>query len=123
VFMIGLLGSIGLPGTSGFVGELLVLVASFEKSGWMAFMMGGGIVLSAAYALWLYKRVMLGKIIDKSLEKLSDLILIEKLYLFPIIASIIFLGIYPKPIFVLSETAIEKIIAPFYTKLKLEGQL
>lgn len=123
VFMIGLLGSIGLPGTSGFVGELLVLVASFEKSGWMALMMGGGIVLSAAYALWLYKRVMLGKIIDKSLEKLNDLILIEKLYLFPIIASIIFLGIYPKPIFVLSETAIEKIIAPFYTKLKLEGQL
>ncbi|AIL13055.1 NADH-quinone oxidoreductase chain 13 [Candidatus Paracaedimonas acanthamoebae] len=123
MFMICILGSIGLPGTSGFVGELLVLVASFEKSGWMSLFIGSGIVLSATYALWLYKRIMLGKLTYKSLEKLNDLILIEKLYLFPIVASIIFLGIYPKPIFTLTETAIERVIAPFYAKLKLEGQL
>jgi NADH-quinone oxidoreductase subunit M len=123
IFMICILASIGLPGTSGFIGELLVLVASFERSGWMTFIMGLGMVLSTAYALWLYKRIMLGKLIDKSLEKLKDLILIEKLYLFPIAAVILFLGIYPKPIFNLSEAAIEKIMAPFYVKLKQEGQL
>lgn len=123
MLMVCILGSIGLPGTSGFVGELLVLVASFEKNGWITLIMGVGIVLSAAYALWLYKRVMLGKLTDRNLEKLSDLIFIEKLYLFPIVVSIIFLGLYPQPLFILSETAIEKVIAPFYPKLKPEGQL
>lgn len=123
MFMMCILASIGLPGTSGFVGELLVLVASFEKGGWMTLIIGFGIVFSAAYALWLYKRIMLGKLTDKSLEKLNDLTFIERLYLFPIVAVILLLGIYPKPIFTLSETAIERIIAPFYTQLKPEGQL
>ncbi|MBN9343346.1 MAG: NADH-quinone oxidoreductase subunit M [Caedibacter sp. 38-128] len=123
MFLICVLASIGLPGTSGFVGELLVLVASFEKGGWMTLIMGSGIVLSAAYGLWLYKRIMLGKLTDKSLEKLNDIIFIEKLYLLPIVAVILLLGIYPKPIFMLSETAIERVIAPFYTELKPEGQL
>ncbi|OJX13973.1 MAG: NADH-quinone oxidoreductase subunit M [Caedibacter sp. 37-49] len=123
IFMIYILASIGLPGTSGFVGELLVLLASFEKKGWMTFMIGLGIILSAAYALWFYKRVMLGRVMNKNLEKLKDITLVEKLYLFPIGVVIIFLGIYPKPLFTVSKTAIEKIISPFYPTLKTEGQL
>lgn len=123
IFMMCALGALGLPGTSGFVGELLVLVASFEKAGWMAALMGIGIVLSAAYVLWLYKRIMLGKLIDKSLEKLDDLNFIEKIYLVPIVIVLVFLGIYPKPIFTVTEASIERIITPFHPELKLEGQL
>ena len=123
IFMMCALGALGLPGTSGFVGELLVLVASFEKAGWMAALMGIGIVLSAAYVLWLYKRIMLGKLIDKSLEKLDDLNFIEKIYLVPIVIVLVFLGIYPKPNFTVTEASIERIITPFHPELKLEGQL
>lgn len=123
IFMIYVLASIGLPGTSGFVGELLIIVSSFEKSGWMSLGMGLGMILSAAYGLWLYKRIALGKIMNKALEKLKDLNFIEKLYLFPIVIVILILGIYPQPIFKLSETALEKIIAPFYSKLKSEEQV
>lgn len=108
LFMIFILGATGLPGTSGFVGEILVMVAAFKVHGWMAFVLGSGMILSAAYALWLYRRVMLGKAEKLEVAKLKDLTLVEKLTLGPLALLVLLSGIYPAPILRVSEATVEK---------------
>ena len=97
VFMIFTLGSVGLPGTSGFVGELLVLVGAYQANTWVAVLATFGVVLGAAYMLWLYRRVILGKLEREDLKKILDLNGRESLIFLPLIVLVLWMGIYPQP--------------------------
>ena len=98
LFMIFILASIGLPGTSGFVGEFLILIGAFKKSFLVATIASLGIVLGAAYMLWLYKRVVFGQVINKDLLKMLDLNKSEILILTSLTIPILFFGFYPEPL-------------------------
>ena len=95
VFMLFTLGNVGLPGTSGFVGEFLTLAGVFQVSTWVAFFAATGVILSACYALWLYRRVVLGELIKESLKTIQDMGRREKLIFAPLVAAMIVLGVYP----------------------------
>ena len=98
IFMFFTMANIGLPGTSGFVGELLTLIGVFQVSTWTAFGATIGVVLSAAYGLWLYRRVVFGDLIRESLKQLKDLNILEKLVFFPLVGLTLVLGLAPSPI-------------------------
>jgi len=95
-FMVFLLASVGLPGTSGFVGEVLILIAAYQVSGYLAFFAGLGMILGAAYMLWLYKRVIFGVVTNSEVLKLKDLEYRE-IFIFLSLAIVVFwIGIYPE---------------------------
>ena len=98
IFMILTLANVGLPGTSGFIGEFLSLIGVFQVSPIYAIFAAVGVVLSACYALLLYKRVVLGELIKENLKRINDLTLREKFCLYPLVLLVILFGIYPKPI-------------------------
>lgn len=112
-FMIFTLASVGLPGTSGFVGELLVLMAAFQVNGTMALFLGSGMILGAAYALWLYRRVVFGEMTKPALSKIFDLTKTEKCVFAPIALAVLFFGINPGPILTISDKAVTKLVAPY----------
>jgi len=95
VFMIFMLGSVGLPGTSGFVGEFLVIVGAFQYSSIVVIGAASGIVLSAVYMLYLYKRIIFGVIKNEKLSDILDLNLREKTILIPLAIAVILIGILP----------------------------
>ena len=95
VFMIFMLGSVGLPGTSGFVGEFLVIVGAFQYSSIVVIGAASGIVLSAVYMLYLYKRVIFGVIENEKLSEILDLNLREKTILIPLAIAVVIIGILP----------------------------
>ena len=95
IFMLFTMGNIGLPGTSGFVGEFLTLAGVFQVNTWVALIATTGVILSAAYALWLYRRVVFGDLIKESLKTISDLSLRERAIFAPLIAATLILGVYP----------------------------
>ena len=95
IFMLFTMANVGLPGTSGFIGEFLTLVGIFQVNTWVALVATSGVILSAAYALWLYRRVMMGDLIKVSLRAITDLTRQEKLIFAPLIIMTILLGIYP----------------------------
>ena len=96
VFMVFMLASVGLPGTSGFVGEFLVLVGAFQASTWVAFLATTGIVLGAAYMLWLYRRVVFGELVKAELKSISDCNRREMLFFVPLAAAVLVMGIWPE---------------------------
>ena len=95
VFMLFTMGNVGLPGTSGFVGEFLTLAGVFQVSTWVAFFAATGVILSAGYALWLYRRVVFGDLIKGSLKTIRDMDRREKLLFAPLVAATLILGVYP----------------------------
>ncbi len=95
VFMIFMLGSVGLPGTSGFIGEFLVIVGAFKYSSIVVIGSATGIVLSAVYMLYLYKRIIFGEMSNEKLREILDLNNREKIILIPLAIAIIFIGIFP----------------------------
>jgi NADH-quinone oxidoreductase subunit M len=95
VFMVFMLASVGLPGTSGFVGEILVLIGAFQVNTWVALFTASGMVLGAAYMLWLYRRVIFGQLVKDHLQAILDLSLREKLVFAPLILLVLWMGIYP----------------------------
>ncbi len=95
IFMLFTMGNVGLPGTSGFVGEFLTMAGAFQANTWVAFFAATGVILSAAYALWLYRRVVFGDLIKESLRQISDMDRREKLLFAPLIVFTIVLGLYP----------------------------
>jgi NADH-quinone oxidoreductase subunit M len=97
-FMIFALANIGLPGTSGFVGEFLTLIAAFSINTWLAAGAALGVILSAAYMLWLVWRLVFGAMEKESLKSIADLSRRETLVLVPLIVLILFFGVYPAPI-------------------------
>ena len=98
VFMVLTLANVGLPGTSGFIGEFLSLVGVFQIEPLYAIFGAVGVILSACYGLLLYKKVILGELIKENLKRINDLSLREKFCLYPLVLLIIIFGIYPKPI-------------------------
>ena len=113
IFMILTLANVGLPGTSGFIGEFLSLIGVFQVSPTYAVIGAVGVVLSACYGLLLYKRIILGELIKENLKRINDLTMIEKFCLYPLVLLIIIFGIYPKPIIATYDVT----IADFMQKL------
>jgi len=118
IFMVFTMANVGLPGTSGFVGEFLTLVGAFKANTTVALLATTGVILSAAYALWLYRRVVFGELEKKSLMDIEDLNSREIFILVPLVAATIFFGIYPKPIFDMSGSSVQATIDQMEGKLK-----
>ena len=95
LFMLFTMANVGLPGTSGFVGEFLTLVAVFQVNTWVAAVATTGVIFSAAYALWLYRRVVMGDLIKESLKAITDMNAREKWIFAPLVVMTLLLGVYP----------------------------
>ena len=109
-FMVFTMANVGLPGTSGFIGEFLTLVGIFKVNTWVALFATTGVVLSAAYALWLYRKVIFGALTKESLKGLLDLSTREKAILYPLVALVIFYGVYPAPVFDATAASVEALV-------------
>ncbi len=118
VFMVFMLASVGLPGTSGFVGEFLVIVGAFQVNTWVALLTASGMVLGAAYMLWLYRKTIFGALTKPDLKALGDLELREKLVFAPLVALAIFFGVYPKPLLDIMAPSVENLIESYELALK-----
>jgi len=111
IFMIVTFSSIGLPGTNGFVGEFLVLIGAFESNlRWYAIIASSGVILSAVYMLWMFQRVMFGKLDNPKNQKLLDLDAREIAIMAPLVFMIFFMGLYPTPFTRTMAPALDKII-------------
>ena len=110
VFMVFTLGAIGLPGTTGFIGEFLVLIGTFKKNFLVATIASLGVILGAAYMLWLYKRIIFGEIDNENLRTMIDLKKFEILILFTLVLPIIFFGFYPEPLMNSIEASVENVL-------------
>jgi NADH-quinone oxidoreductase subunit M len=116
-FLIFTLANVGLPGTTGFVGEFLVLVGVFQVNTWVAFLATTGIILSAGYALWLYRRVIFGVLDKADLKSVKDMNAREVATLAPLLAAIIFFGVYPQPILDVMHVSVENLISQHHAAL------
>jgi NADH-quinone oxidoreductase subunit M len=110
VFMVFTMANVGLPGTSGFVGEFMTLLGTFKVSIPTAFFATFGVILSACYALWLYRKVVFGALVKPSLMSIKDLTLRECLTLFPLVALTILFGVYPKPVLDMSAASVQQLV-------------
>ena len=119
VFAVFMLGAVGLPGTSGFVGEILVLLGAFQKNFLVAILASIGVILGAAYMLWLYKRVIFGKLEKKELSELKDLNFSESSILFLLAGLTLLLGFYPNLILDTIHVSVDKLINDYQMNLIL----
>ena len=110
VFMVFTLGALGLPGTSGFIGEFLVLMGAFKKNILVATIASLGVILGAAYMLWLYKRIIFGKLINEDVKKMVDLKRFEIVTLWLLVLPVIFFGFYPEPLINSIEVSVANMI-------------
>jgi len=122
-FMILTMANVGLPGTSGFVGEFLTLIGVFQVNTWVAAFAATGVILSAAYALWLYRRVVFGALEKESLKAMLDLSRREKVILYPLVALIILFGVYPAPIFDVTAASVDALINNYTASLQAARDL
>jgi NADH-quinone oxidoreductase subunit M len=109
-FLVFTLANVGLPGTSGFVGEFLTMLGAFLHNSWIAIFAATGVILSAAYALFLYRRIVYGALVKPSLQTIQDLSAREMALLAPLVVITIALGVYPKPVFDVTTPAVAKLI-------------
>ena len=118
------MANIALPGTSGFIGEFLTIIATFKVSMLAAILAASGVILSAVYGLFLYKNIVFGQITNEAIEVLEDLNNREKLVLIPLAFFVIFFGLYPSPVISLisssSENLVEILNLYFNDKLSME---
>ncbi|MBR1168937.1 NADH-quinone oxidoreductase subunit M [Bradyrhizobium liaoningense] len=114
-FMIFTMANVGLPGTSGFVGEFMTLLGTFKVSIPTAFFATFGVILSAGYALWLYRKVVFGALVKPSLASMKDLTFRECLTLFPMIALTILFGVWPKPVLDMSAASVQQLVNNYNT--------
>ncbi len=121
-FMVFTMANVGLPGTSGFVGEFLTLIAAFQVNTWVALFATTGVILSAGYALWLYRRVVFGEMTKENLMTITDLDTREKVILVPLILLTIFFGFYPSPILDLTQASVDSLITTVEAGLGNAGQ-
>ena len=119
LFMVFTLAAVGLPGTSGFVGEFLILMGVFQKSFLVAAIASLGVILGAAYMLWLYKRVIFGELINKDLLKMLDLNKSEIFILISLAIPVLFFGFYPEPLLNTIELSISNLIDSYNYNLSL----
>ena len=122
-FMIVTLSSIGLPGTNGFVGEFLILLGAFQSNIVYGVLAATGVVLGAAYMLWMFQRVMFGKITRPENEKLKDLNAREITILVPMVIMIFLMGIYPKLFFSKMDVTVDKFLKDFKGRVEMKTEL
>jgi NADH-quinone oxidoreductase subunit M len=110
IFMVFTLANVGLPGTSGFVGEFLTLIGTFKVNTWVTTLATTGVILSAAYALWLYRKVIFGRLEKASLATITDLGGREMFIFAPLVILTILFGVYPKPVLDMSATSVAALL-------------
>jgi NADH-quinone oxidoreductase subunit M len=113
IFLIFTLANIGLPGTSGFIGEFLTLVGAYQANTWVAFLASFGVILSASYALWLFRKVVWGKLDKPALAGMLDIDWREKGMLAGLVALTIVYGVYPNPILNTSAASVEALLTKY----------
>ena len=117
-FMIFILASLGLPGTSGFVGEFLILLSIFSINTYFAIFATTGVVLAATYSLWLYRKIIFGSLIKDDLMDIVDLTRKEIIIFVPLVLLTLFIGIYPKPVIDIIEPSASQVVNNIQEKLK-----
>jgi NADH-quinone oxidoreductase subunit M len=117
LFMLFILAALGLPGTSGFIGEFLILMGAFKDNFLVAVIASLGVILGAAYMLWLYKRVVFGKLVNNDLNKLTDLDKSEYFILISLALPTLFFGFYPEPLFNTIEVSVNDLIEMYNSNL------
>src|SRR5262249_49674402 len=117
-FMVFTLANVGLPGTSGFIGEFLTLIGTFQVNTWVATLASLGLILSAAYALWLYRKVIFGPL-KPALAGMMDLDGREIVVLAPLVALTLFFGVYPKPVLDMSAASVTALLENYEKALGL----
>jgi NADH-quinone oxidoreductase subunit M len=122
-FMIVTLSSIGLPGTNGFVGEFLILLGAFQANAVYGVLAAAGVILGAAYMLWMFQRVMFGKLTNPKNEGLKDLNAREVVTLIPMVALIFLMGVYPKLFFSKMDATVEKFLKDVKGKVEMKADL
>jgi NADH-quinone oxidoreductase subunit M len=110
-FMVFALANVGLPGTGGFIGEFLTMLGAFRINTWIAIFAATGVILSAAYMLYLYWRVIFGELVKPALQTITDLSLREVALLAPLVIVTILMGVYPKPVFDVTTVSVAHLIA------------
>jgi NADH-quinone oxidoreductase subunit M len=119
-FMIVTLSSIGLPGLNGFVGEFLILVGTFRVHRLYAVLATAGVVLAAVYMLWMFQRVMFGRVTHDENRRLADLTAREIAVLVPVLLGIIWIGIYPRPFLMVTEASVKQLLAQVHVRYRVE---
>ncbi|MEP2889177.1 NADH-quinone oxidoreductase subunit M [Tateyamaria sp.] len=117
IFMLFTMANVGLPGTSGFVGEFLTLMAVFQVNTWVALVATSGVIFSAAYALWLYRRVVMGDLIKESLKSITDMTTRERVIFAPLVVMTILLGVYPALILDIIGPTVASLVTNYDTAL------
>jgi len=117
IFMFFTMVNVGLPGTSGFVGEFLTLIGTFRVNTWAAAIATTGVILSASYGLWLYRRVMFGDLIKESLRSIADMGAREKLVFAPLVAMSLLLGVYPSLVTDITGPSVAALAQNYHTAL------
>ncbi|WP_321446658.1 NADH-quinone oxidoreductase subunit M [uncultured Cohaesibacter sp.] len=123
LFMIFTMANVGLPGTSGFIGEFLTIIGVFQINTWVALFAATGVILSASYALWLYRRIIFGKLEKESLKGILDMDIREKTILVPLAVLTILFGFYPAPIQNVTAVAVENLINNYQAALSAADKL
>ena len=121
IFMLFTMANVGLPGTSGFVGEFLTLLGIFQVNTWVALVATSGVILSASYGLWLYRRVVLGELIKESLKSITDMTAREKTIFAPLVVMTLLLGVYPSLVTDMIGPSVEALIGNYQTALTEAG--
>jgi NADH-quinone oxidoreductase subunit M len=118
VFMLFTMANVGLPGTSGFVGEFMTLLGTFKVNVPTGTLATLGVILSAAYALWLYRKVVFGKLEKPSLVAIRDIGWRESLILAPLVVLTILLGVAPTPVLDISAASVNQLLTHYHAALK-----
>jgi NADH-quinone oxidoreductase subunit M len=121
VFMLFTMANVGLPGTSGFVGEFLTLSGIFQVNTWVAAVATSGVILSAAYALWLYRRVVFGDLIRESLKGIADMDRRERAIFAPLVVMTILLGVYPSLVTDITGPAVAALVTDFHAAIPADA--
>jgi NADH-quinone oxidoreductase subunit M len=122
-FMVFTMANVGLPGTSGFVGEFLTLVGAYRTNTWVAVLATTGVILSAAYALWLYRRIVFGELVKPSLMSLKDMSPREIAVMGPLVVLTIFFGFYPAPLLDVMAVSVKKLVSNYEAAVRQAAAL
>jgi len=121
-FMVFTMANVGLPGTSGFVGEFLALTGAFQVNTWLALLAALGVILSAVYALWLYRRVIFGVLEKPSLRAITDVSPREAAILLPLVALTLLFGFYPAPLLDVTSASVANLVENYNAALAAAEQ-
>ena len=121
VFLVFTMANVGLPGTSGFVGEFLTFMAVYQANTWVAVVAATGVILSACYALWLYRRVVFGALVKDSLKSIADMDAREKMMIAPLLVMVLLLGVYPALVTDIIGPSVDNLLTHFQAAVGIDA--